>query len=99
MSQSEIIECFIKSWLDFDLSVRSGNYFNENDLEKILKSLDQVDECFALSNSIPKTLAGVFAEIYMALESSSIQYTGDKREEIIHATDLIMDKIRKICEV
>ena len=91
------VEQFIADWLNFDTKLRSKEGIDYELLEKIETALTKIKEEFQESAVIPKDLAGIFIDMYSALESTSYLYADEQQKEIISVAETFAYLARDIC--
>ena len=92
-----VVEQFIMDWLNFDTKLRSKEGIDYDLLEKIETALTKIKEEFQESAVIPKDLAGIFIDMYSALESTSYLYADEQQKEIIRAAETLAYLAQDIC--
>ncbi|WEF34094.1 hypothetical protein [Pseudoduganella chitinolytica] len=93
----DLIEAFIEKWLDFQLQIRQKDGFNEPLFEELVKLLQQIKPLLERKDSIPKSLAEIFLDMWGAMTSCAEMYGIDVQQRIYVAADHLTNHARDIC--
>ena len=90
-------EQFIEYFLDFSTKLRTKEGIDYKLLEKIETALTKIKDEYQGNTAIPKDLAGIFIDMYSALESTSYLYADEQQKEIISVAETFAYLARDIC--
>ena len=95
MKEDIVIQKFIDNWFDFDLSVRERNGINKEKLMKLESSFKEIKELISALRMVPIPIAGIFIDLYSAIESQSSCYKNE--QEILKTADYLAGLARDVC--
>ncbi len=96
-STEQLIATFIETWLAFDLRLREGRGLDERMEAHLLGLLANIAERLAPATSIPKSLAGIFVDMWGALTSCASLYDVPTQQRVFHAADRLTEAARAVC--
>lgn len=83
---------------DFTMKICELEGVDKEELEKLLDLLEQIQQEYALSDTIPKQLAGILMDFYAIVLAYADYYkTKEEKQAIFEAVDRLAQKARDIC--
>lgn len=93
-----MIDEFETLYIDFNMKICELEGVDEEQLEKLLDLLDKIQQEYALSDSIPKKLAGLLMDIHeIPMAYSDYYKTEAEKQNIFEAVDMLAQKAHNIC--
>lgn len=92
-----LIETFIEKCVDFQLQIRQKDGFNEPLYNQLIELLQQIKPLLEGKDSIPKSLAEIFLDMWGAMTSCAEMYDSEVQQKIYVAADHLTYYAREIC--
>jgi hypothetical protein len=94
---NNLIEEFIEKWLDFDVQIRQKQGVNELLYGELVELLSEINASLEGKDSIPKSLAEIFVDMYGALTSCAELYDKKMQKRVYEVASRLCDHARDIC--
>ncbi|WKB54339.1 hypothetical protein [Eleftheria terrae] len=91
------IDLFIEKWLDFSTQLREKEGFNEKLYLEMVELLKSIKHETAGSDSIQKSLAEIFLDMFGIMFSCAAMYQPEEQKQIYQAADHLQYYARDIC--
>ncbi len=93
------IDQFIQIWLDFSLKLHERKGVDEELFDKIIQLLQDIDIDieYREKDYIPKKLAEIFVDMFIAIDGSMSYYDDEYKDEIYFVIDQLSYYARNIC--
>ena len=89
-------QAFIEAFLDFDVTTRSNEGFNEDKFQKVCELLRGLKSQFQKNECVPLDVANVFVDLYSSIESSAYRHNEEMKQKILYSADLLANIARDV---
>lgn len=91
------IDQFIKIWLDFSLKLHERQGIDQALFDQMIQLLQEIDMEYREKDYIPKKLASIFVDMFIAIDGSISYYDDEYKNEIYYVIDQLSYYARNIC--
>lgn len=91
------IDQFIKIFLDFTLKLRERQGIDQALFDQMIQLLQEIDIEYRAKDHIPKKLAEIFVDMFIAIDGSTPYYDDEYQQEIYQMADQLSYYARNIC--
>lgn len=91
------IDQFIKIWLDFSLKLHERQGIDEVLFAEMIQLLQDIDVEYRAKDHIPKKLAEIFVDMFIAIDGSAFYYDDEYQQEIYQMVGQLSYYARNIC--
>ena len=91
------IDQFIQIWLDFSLKLHERQGMDEVLFAEMVQLLQDIDVEYQDKDYIPKKLAEIFVDMFIAIDGSASYYDDEYQQEIYQMADQLSYYARNIC--
>jgi hypothetical protein len=96
MANSRLIQALENESSDILFKLRSASGLDRPAFRRLLSIIDQLSAEWVGNVQLPKSVAGIFFDIYPAMMSASYQYPKHEQQEVMQAADELADHIRSV---
>ena len=91
------IDQFIEIYLQFDLKLHELQGVDQVLFDQIIQLLQEIDTDYREKDYIPKKLAEIFVDMFIAIDGSISYYDDEYKNEIYYVIDQLSYYARNIC--
>lgn len=91
------IDQFTQIWLDYSLKLHGRQGMDEVLFAEMIQLLQDIDIEYRAKDYIPKKLAEIFVDMFIAIDGSASYYDDEYQQEIYQMADQLSYYARNIC--
>lgn len=88
---------FVSNFSDFQMTIYEMKGIDDELLSKLEQSMILLKDEYKNQNYIPKEVAGIFIDLYSAIEGMAHLYDEKDRQHILETADYLSSLARDIC--